>query len=294
MTIAIYSRALKKEHMSYLPNLVNQLLSLGYSVVVYEPYLKSLKNQSKSLSSKLGSFNRHDELAGKADMLISIGGDGTLLDTVRLVRDSGIPVAGINSGRLGFLADIPRDGIRDLIEAVETHRYTVEDRTLIHIDTSEDVFGEDIFGLNEFTLHKTDSSSMITVHTFLNGEFLNSFWADGLIVATPTGSTAYSLSCGGPIIFPTAGTFVLTPVAPHNLNARPIVIPDNTVLSFEVETRARNYLCSLDSKYKTVGRDFQVALRKEDFSFKLLRMPESSYLNTLRKKLMWGEDTRNE
>ena len=147
--------------------------------------------------------------------------------------------------------------------------------------------------MNEFTIHKTDSSSMIVIHTFLNGEFLNSFWADGLIIATPTGSTAYSLSCGGPIVFPNSNNFVITPVAPHNLNARPMIIPDNTVLSFEVECRSKTYLCSIDSRSKSLDDTFQVAVRKADFYFKLLRMPESSYLKTLREKLNWGEDTRN-
>lgn len=293
MTIAIYSRALKTNHLAYLPSLIERLQGYGYSIVLFEPYLRSIRHLIKPLKN-IGTFKKHDHLAGKVDLLISIGGDGTLLDTVQIVRNSGIPVAGINSGRLGFLADIQQDGIDNLIDAIHLGSYTIEDRTLIHVDTNQQVFGDDIFGLNEFTLHKTDSSSMITVHTFLNGEFLNSFWADGLIVATPTGSTAYSLSCGGPIMFPTSGTFVMTPVAPHNLNARPLIIPDHTVLSFEVETRAKHYLCSIDSRYKTVGRDFQAALRKEDFSFKLLRIPESSYLNTLRKKLMWGEDTRND
>jgi NAD+ kinase len=259
---------------------------------MFEPYFKTLRKQVRNLPP-VETFLTHNDLAGHADLLISIGGDGTILDTVQLVRDSGIPVAGINSGRLGFLADIQKEQIKELAQVIEAGSFSIEDRTLIHIDSNKDIFGEVNFGLNEFTLHKTDSSSMITIHTFLNGEFLNSFWADGLIVATATGSTAYSLSCGGPIMFPSSDTFVMTPVAPHNLNARPMIIPDHTVLSFEVETRAKNYLCSLDSRYRSVAKDFQVALRKESFSFKLLRMPDSSYLNTLREKLMWGEDSRN-
>lgn len=292
MTIAVYSRVFKKEHLPYVPQLIAALLTHGYQVVVFEAYYKILRKQSNQLPP-LPTFNSHEDLRNKVDLLISVGGDGTLLDTVQLVRDSGIPVAGINTGRLGFLADIQKEEINNLVQAIDENCYTIEDRTLIHLDTSRDVFGEVNYGLNEFTLHKTDSSSMIIIHTFLNGAFLNSFWADGLIVATPTGSTAYSLSCGGPIMFPSSNTFVMTPVAPHNLNARPMIIPDHTVLSFEVETRAKQYLCSIDSRYKTVGRDFQVALRKESFYFKLLRMPDSSYLKTLREKLMWGEDSRN-
>lgn len=292
MTIAIYSRVFKEEHLPYLPELLSALLHLGYQVIVFESYYKSFRKFVKQIPP-LETFKGYEDLIQGTDLLISIGGDGTLLDTVQLVRDSRIPVAGINIGRLGFLADISKNKVDDLVQAIHNGTYTTENRTLIHVDTNKDIFGDLNFGLNELTLQKTDSSSMITIHTFLNGEFLNSFWADGLVVSTPTGSTAYSLSCGGPIIFPTASSFVMTPIAPHNLNMRPMIIPDHTVLSFEVETRARYYLCSIDSRYKTVGRDFQVALRKENFHFKLLRMPESTYLNTLRKKLMWGEDTRN-
>ena len=216
-----------------------------------------------------------------------------MLDTLHLVRNSQIPVAGINMGRLGFLADIHKEEINVLVDSIEQGTYTVEERTLISVETSKPVFGVVNYGLNEFTIHKTDSSSMIVVHVYLNGEFLNSFWADGLIVATPTGSTAYSLSCGGPIVFPSSGTFVLTPVAPHNLNARPIIIADDTVLSFEVECRSNNFLCSIDSRSVNIDNTIQLAVRKADFTFRILRMPESSYLSTLREKLNWGEDSRN-
>jgi NAD+ kinase len=292
MNIAIYSKIFKKDHLPYLPDLIHALHYLGYSIIVYEPYLKSFKKQIPHLPP-LSVFKSHFDLVHQVDILITIGGDGTMLDTVHFVRDSGIPVAGINVGRLGFLADINKYNIQDLVNAIHSNSYMIEERTLMHVDTSRDVFGEVNYGLNELTLQKTDSSSMIIVHTYLNGEFLNSFWADGLIASTPTGSTAYSLSCGGPIVFPIANTFVLTPVAPHNLNARPLVIPDNTILSFEVETRAKSYLCSIDSRYKKVEKDFKLAIRKESFQFKLLRMNDTSYIKTLRKKLMWGEDTRN-
>jgi len=292
MNIAIYSKVFKQEHLPYLPELLHALHHLGYRLTVYEPYLQSFRKQIKNLPT-LSSFKSYQDLVHHTDLLISIGGDGTILDTVYLVRDSGIPVAGINIGRLGFLADIHKHEIDQLVNAIHTDNYTIEERALIHVDGSREIFGNINYGLNELTLHKTDSSSMIIVHTYLNGEFLNSFWADGLIASTPTGSTAYSLSCGGPIIFPSANSFVLTPVAPHNLNARPMIIPDHTILSFEVETRAKHYLCSIDSRYKKVERDFKLAIRKESFHFKLLRMPESTYLKTLRKKLMWGEDTRN-
>jgi NAD+ kinase len=238
-------------------------------------------------------FDDYHTLPADTDFILSLGGDGTLLDTVQIVRNREIPVAGINAGRLGFLADIDRQELKELILSLQGNTFSIEKRTLIHVDTSMPVFGEVSFGLNEFAIHKTDSSSMITIKVYLNGEYLNSYWADGLIVATPTGSTAYSLSCGGPIVFPTTQSFVLTPVAPHNLNARPMVIPDNTVLSFEIQSRSESFLCTIDSRYRTVEKTCQIAIRKEDFTFNLIRMPESHYLKTLRQKIKWGEDLRN-
>ncbi|MDB5226847.1 MAG: kinase [Bacteroidota bacterium] len=291
MRIGIYSRVFKPEHTPYVVELITQLFKKELSVSIYDDYYKVIK---KHLPKKtISRFKTHVDVKNNIDLLITLGGDGTLLDTLHLVRDSEIPVAGINMGRLGFLADIHKEEIAELIDSIVQNTYTIENRTLICVESNKPVFGDINFGLNELTIHKTDSSSMIVVHVYLNGEFLNSFWADGLIVATPTGSTAYSLSCGGPIVFPTSGTFVITPVAPHNLNARPIIIADNTVLSFEVECRSNNFLCSIDSRSKNIDNSYQLAVRKANFSFKQLRMPESSYLKTLREKLSWGEDTRN-
>ena len=291
MTIGIYSRVFKEEHTAYVQELITHLSKKNIPVSIYAEYYKAIKKHIPK--QKIGTFKNYRDVKDSIDLLISLGGDGTLLDTLHLVRDSEIPVAGINMGRLGFLADIHKEEIRELIDSIDQNTYTVEDRTLLCVEANKPIFGEINFGLNELTIHKTDSSSMIVVHVYLNGEFLNSFWADGLIVATPTGSTAYSLSCGGPIVFPTSGTFVITPVAPHNLNARPIIIADNTVLSFEVECRSNNFLCSIDSRSQNIDNTYQLAVRKASFAFKLLRMPESSYLKTLREKLSWGEDTRN-
>ncbi|HNE49486.1 MAG TPA: NAD kinase [Chitinophagales bacterium] len=291
MTIGIYSRVFKEEHAPYLLELIKQLTQKNISFQIYQEYYKSLPKQLAL--KKIDTFKHSADVKKNISLLLTLGGDGTLLDTLQLVRDSEIPVAGINMGRLGFLADIHKQEIEKLVESIAQNTYTIEDRTLITVETNKHVFGAVNYGLNEFTIHKTDSSSMIVVHVYLNGEFLNSFWADGLIVATPTGSTAYSLSCGGPIVFPASGTFVLTPVAPHNLNARPIIIDDTTVLSFEVECRSNNFLCSIDSRSVNMDNTIQLAVRKANFTFKLLRLPESSYLNTLREKLNWGEDSRN-
>lgn len=291
MKLAVYSRLLKEIHAPFVQELFGLLKQEGIETCIYGTYYKELKKKLDLGSHQ--TFSGHEDLPRDIDFLLSIGGDGTLLDTVRLVRHRQIPVAGINIGRMGFLADIDKNEIRELVRSLEDNSFSIEKRTLVHVDTNKPVFDEVHFGLNEFAIHKTDSSSMITIRVFLNGEFLNSYWADGLIIATPTGSTAYSLSCGGPIVFPTTESFVLTPVAPHNLNARPMVIPDNTVLSFEVESRSKAFLCTLDSRYKTVDKTYQIAVRKADFTFNLIRMPESHYLKTLRHKIKWGEDLRN-
>ena len=291
MNIGIYSRVLKHEHRSYVQELLRALKNNGYTAIIHKDYGKQL--EAENLDALSGqTFAGHEDVKGM-DLLLAIGGDGTLLDTVEYVRDSQVPVAGINMGRLGFLADIHKEQIAALVKAIGQKAYKIEERALISVEANKPVFNDINFGLNEFAIHKTDSSAMIVIHVYLNGEFLNSFWADGLIVATPTGSTAYSLSCGGPILFPSAGVLTITPVAPHNLNARPMVVPDDTILTFEVEGRSNNYLCTLDSRSQTFDNTYQLAVKKAPFSYRLVRMPESSYLKTLREKLRWGEDSRN-
>jgi NAD+ kinase len=216
-----------------------------------------------------------------------------MLEAVTMVRDSDVPIMGINLGRLGFLASIGKVRISNAIQALIKGQYSIEERRLLHLETNLPLFGEARFALNDFTLLKRDTSSMITIHTYLNGAYLNSYWADGLIIATPTGSTGYSLSCGGPIIFPNSDNFVITPVAPHNLNVRPIIVSDTSVLSFEIEGRADNFLCTLDSRFETVTNDYQLAVRSADFTIKLVQLNGDTYLKTLREKLNWGVDARN-
>jgi NAD+ kinase len=225
--------------------------------------------------------------------MISLGGDGTMLDTVTLVQDSGIPVLGINYGRLGFLANIGKEEIQGVIEAIADRKYVLDKRTLIHLDANLPLFGKSPYALNEFTIHKKDSSPMIKIHTYLNGEFLNTYWSDGIIVATPTGSTGYSLSCGGPVVFPDSSSFVITPVSPHNLNIRPIIVPDNNIISFELEGRTDGFLCTLDSRKEIIGKEVQLAVKKETFDINLIRLNENNFLQTLRSKLSWGYDKRN-
>jgi NAD+ kinase len=238
-------------------------------------------------------FSRHEDLNSSLDCIISLGGDGTMLDSATLVRNKNIPIMGINFGRLGFLASISKDELAMAVEALANGRYVTEKRTLLHLNANKAVFGDTPFALNEFAIHKRDFSPMIKIHTYLNGEFLNSYWADGLIVSTPTGSTGYNMSCNGPILFPDSASFVITPVAPHNLNVRPIVIPDSNIISFEVEGRTEEFICTMDSRREIVENDIQLAVKKEEFEILLLMLNENSFLTTLREKLTWGYDKRN-
>ena len=200
---------------------------------------------------------------------------------------------GINFGRLGFLASIGRDEMKTAVKAIAHRTYVVDRRTMIHVDANIPLFGNVPYALNDFSIHKRDVAAMIKIHTYLNGEFLNTYWADGLIVATPTGSTGYSLSCNGPVVSPDSGSFVITPVAPHNLNVRPIVVPDHNIISFEIESRSDEIICALDSRREIVNRDIQLAVKKEEFGISLVRLSENNFLHTLRNKLTWGLDKRN-
>jgi NAD+ kinase len=260
--------------------------------VVYQPFLNEV-NKHISLPDTTQTFSNAFDLSPDVDFLVSLGGDGTLLDTVTLVRNKSIPIIGINFGRLGFLASIGRDEMAAAVKAMSRRSFIVDKRTLIHLDANLPLFGDIPYALNEFAIHKQDIAPMIKVHTYLNGELLNTYWADGLILSTPTGSTGYSLSCGGPVVFPDACSLVLTPIAPHNLNVRPIVIPDSTIISFEIESRSPNIICALDSRREIVDKNVLLAVRKESFMLNLVRLNENNFLQTLRNKLSWGLDKRN-
>jgi len=227
------------------------------------------------------------------DVIITLGGDGTILSAVTLIKESEIPVLGINLGRLGFLASIEQSRIEEAIDLFIAKKYTISERVMLQLETEPATFGDKNYALNDFTILKRDNASMIVLHTYVDGEFLNSYWADGLIVSTPTGSTGYSLSCGGPIIFPTADNFILTPVAPHNLNVRPVVLSSDHELTFKIEGRSENYLCTLDSRSTTVTSDYSLTVRKNPFKTKLIRLDGDNFMNTIRHKLNWGIDKRN-
>jgi NAD+ kinase len=292
MQVALYSRGFITEDISNIRLLLEELQRAEIEAIIYEPFYRTLQQHIPFESVPL-LFSSAEDLPGKIDFLMSLGGDGTLLDTVCYVRDTNIPVIGINFGRLGFLASIGKEEIHALVRALLNRTYVVDQRSLLHLDANIPLFGDVPYALNEFTIHKKDTSAMVKIHTYLNGEFLNTYWADGLIVATPTGSTGYSLSCGGPIVFPDAGNFVITPVAPHNLNVRPIVVPNNNIISFEVEGRSDQFLCTLDSRMETIDNTVQLAIKKEEFKLSLLRLDDSNFLHTLRNKLLWGIDARN-
>jgi len=292
LKVAIYSRVLESTQQKDVQLFFDELEKEQIIPVVFRSFLDEMK-QHINLPADLETFSRHEDLNDEIDFLISLGGDGTLLDTVTMVRDKNIPVVGINFGRLGFLASIGRDEMAAAVKALARRSYIIDRRTLIHLDSNVPLFNDVPYALNEFAIHKRDTAPMIKIHTYLNGELLNTYWADGLILATPTGSTGYSLSCGGPVVFPDACSLVLTPIAPHNLNVRPIVIPDNTIISFEVESRSDDIICALDSRREIVDKNVLLAVRKENFMMNLVRLNENNFLQTLRNKLSWGLDKRN-
>lgn len=283
MKIAIYSRGIENNQFQDINPLLQELLNHGAEPVIFQDFFNQFYS-AIDIKGKYSTFHAGEELDPGIDCMISLGGDGTLLDTVTLVKNTGIPVLGINYGRLGFLANIGKEDMKSAIDAIANRKYVLDKRTLLHLDANIPLFRQSPYALNEFSLHKKDSSPMIKIHTYLNGEFLNTYWADGLIVATPTGSTGYSLSCNGPVVFPDSASFVITPVAPHNLNIRPIVVPDHTIVSFEVEGRTDGFLCTLDSRREIVTKEIQLAVRKESFDLNLIRMNENNFLQTLRSK----------
>ena len=292
MRIAIYSRGIENNQLQDIELLLTELEKHGVEPVFFQDFFNQFYS-AVNIESKYSTFNSSADMDLSIDCLISLGGDGTLLDTVTLVKDTGIPVLGINYGRLGFLANIGKEELQSAVEALVDRKYVLDKRTLLHLEGDVPLFDDTPYALNEFSLHKKDTSPMIKIHTYLNGEFLNTYWADGLIVATPTGSTGYSLSCNGPVVFPDSASFVITPVAPHNLNIRPIVVPDNTIVSFEVEGRTDGVLITLDSRRELVPKEIQLAVKRESFGINLIRLNENNFLQTLRNKLSWGLDKRN-
>ena len=291
MKIAILGKPFAEDAAPAIQNLLDDLAARRAEVRIVESFRTYLDNTLR-LPENTTSFRRGDSLRG-TNFVLSIGGDGTLLDTVTYVGALEIPILGIHTGRLGFLATVTPDGIAQAIDALYKGHFVLDDRSLIRVDTDPDVFGGLNFGLNEFSILKGDSAAMIAVHTYIDGEYLNSYWADGLVVATPTGSTGYSLSAGGPVMVPQTNNFIIAPVCPHNLNVRPLVVSNQSVISFEIEGRSSNYMLSLDSRSISVDAGVQMAVRRESFCARLVKLNHVNFLSTLRSKLNWGLDRRN-
>ena len=264
-------------------------------MVIEEAFLKLLY-EKEIVKKDYKTFQSHKELDASFDIMISIGGDGTILRAATLVRDSGIPILGINAGRLGFLAMVQKDEIAEFLQLIIEKKYTISERTLISLSGNPEIqeISDINFAMNEISVSRKDTTSMITIETYLNDEFLNSYWADGLIISTPTGSTGYSLSCGGPILTPNVSSLVITPIAPHNLSARSMVISDETNIQLTIDSREKDFLISLDSRISSVPKNTKVFIQKAAFKIKSITPNNQSFLQTLRSKLLWGEDTRNE
>jgi len=290
--VAIFGKAFSTEHISYFHILKETLESRGCKLIVWEPFYEFLKDKVL-FSREVTFFNDHFDLKGNADILFSVGGDGTMLDSVRLVRDSGIPIAGINLGRMGFLSSIPRAEILSAVDDIFEKRYRIEKRTLISLYSPPSLFPDFNFAFNELSINKKDNSSMVVVHVWVNDQPLHSYWADGLIIATPTGSTAYSLSCGGPILTPDSSNFVITPIAPHNLSVRPVVIPDTSLIRIRVDSRDQQALIGLDSQSATITPENELVVGKAGFEINLVQRLNETFFSTMRAKLNWGSDIRN-
>ena len=292
MKIALFGRTISPVFFPSLKRLLDILHLHHVEVIVFEPFCSYLKEEVCIDAAQRATFHSHEELKG-VDFFFSIGGDGTFLQAVSLVRDSGIPMLGINSGRLGFLADVAQSELESSLEKLFSKNYSLQPRSLIKLESEIGLFSDFPYALNEFTVHKQDTSQMITVHVEVGPHYLNSYWADGLIVATPTGSTAYSLSVGGPIITPEAANFVIAPIAPHNLAVRPVVIPNAEIVKLRVEGRGSRFMASLDSRSAAFEPDVEIILSKAPFSVSVLQFENNSFYETLRNKLSWGLDRRN-
>jgi len=292
MVIALFGRTVSTDNLIYVQDVIDKLKLKNCSLTVYQPFYEILKNQVV-FPPDIDLFSDYHGIEGKVDVFFSIGGDGTILDALTMVRDSGIPIMGINIGRLGFLSSIAKDEILPAIDKVLDRDYCIEPRAVIRLQQPKDLFGDISYALNELTVTRKDTTSLILLHVYIDGMFLNSYWADGLIIATPTGSTAYSLSSGGPILTPGSENIVITPIAPHNLTVRPIVIPDNSKIRIVIEGREDQFLLSLDSRRATIFSDFEINVEKADFKVNLIRMQGRDFFMTIREKLKWGFDVRN-
>ena len=292
MTIAIFGSPYPEYFTKYIQHLIKKLESEKIKIIVEQEFNTFLQNSIR-FTSRIDTFDSYEALKNNADFLFSIGGDGTLLKAVTFVRESSIPIMGINTGRLGFISSISADQIDDVINDILRENYKISERTLLELHTENNLFKVKNFALNEVAISKKDTSSMVRVDAYIDEKFLNTYWADGLVVSTPTGSTGYSLSCGGPIIMPGTNNIIITPNAPHNLNVRPIVINDRSIIKLKVEDRDQLALVSLDSRSRAFDSDTELIIKKADFKIRLIQPQNNSFTSTIRNKLMWGLDKRS-
>ena len=294
MKVGIFGQALSDNTKVYARKLIESLNKYNVEIVVEADFYKILKSYDVAVDT-LQTFTSNLGDDHGIDLMFTLGGDGTILRVLSIIKDTEIPIVGINTGRLGFMATISKEHIAEKVKSIIDGDFKIKERRLLELETSDKVENMPYnFALNEIAINRKETTSMVTVDAYLNGEFLNSYWGDGLIIATPTGSTGYSLSCGGPIVMPGSNNLVLTPIAPHNLYARPFVIPDDTEIEFHIKGRAENYLVSLDSRIVTVPHGIKLRIKKSKFVIKMVRFEEMRFLKTLRKKMLWGEDYRNE
>lgn len=292
MTIAIFGSPYPEHFKKYIQHLIKRLESEHIKIIIEEDFNGFLQNSIR-FTSNIDTFNSPESLSDSTDLLFSIGGDGTLLKAVTFVKDSNIPIMGINTGRLGFISSISAGQIDDAINDILKKNYSVNERALLELYTEKKLFKDKNFALNEVAISKKDTSSMIRIDAYVDNEFLNTYWADGLVVSTPTGSTGYSLSCGGPIIMPGTNNIIITPNAPHNLNVRPIVINDTSIIKLKVEDRDQLALVSLDSRSRAFDSNTELIIKKSDFKIRLIQPQNNSFTATIRNKLMWGLDKRS-
>jgi NAD+ kinase len=291
MKVAVHGKVFPPNTIPAIEHVLNQLRQRNFEFFLSNSFYDQVSENGIDLSkAQIYHPGSSFELF---DFVISIGGDGTLLETVTHVGLAETPILGVNTGRLGFLATTNEEMIMEAFDHIQKNEFEIDARMLLKVETSEPIFQDLNFGLNEFTVLKQDTSSMITVHTYIDGEFLNSYWADGLIISTPTGSTGYSLSCGGPVVMPHSNNLILTPVSPHNLNVRPLIVSDTCTITLEVESRSNYFMVSLDSRSNIIKTGLQMKLGKEQFAARLIKFEGYSFVNTLRKKLNWGLDVRN-
>lgn len=294
MKIAIYGRAFSKQSIDFIYKFFKTLSQKkDNELYIHSSFSQFLREELNFHPPVKAEFKTHSELTSDFSFMFSIGGDGTFLESVDLVRDLNIPIIGINSGRLGFLANIAKENTVEAVQKILKGDFEIEERTLLALETDNDLFGENNKALNEVTITKKDTSSMITIKAYVNGEYLNSYWTDGLIISTPTGSTGYSLSVGGPIVMPGTKNFIISPIAPHNLTVRPMVIPDDKEIILKVEGREDSFLATLDFRSKVFDKSIELRIKKAEYTIKTVKFTDATFFGTIRNKLMWGLDRRN-